>query len=100
MKYVLFDSFDLKIFEDKIRNAYTKHEKVRFIFDFSSKDFTLTHLLKGQPILEKYREHTKTKLDKSIIIAPHTWQRILIRLFLFILRPERPVEICHELSLK
>ena len=98
MKQILFNSFDMELFNAMISNAYYENDRVRFIFDFSGKDFTILDLIKAKPILEKYREQTKTKLESTIIIAPHRWQRIIIRLFLTILKPERPYEIYRTIT--
>ena len=96
--FVIFDSFDIELFEYKINDAYNNYKKVIFIFDFSGKDFGLIDLIKGAPILEKYRHQTREKLDKSIIIAPKTWQKVFLKSFFLIVKPERPYEFYDSIS--
>ena len=95
--FVIFDSFDIELFENKIKNAYT-NEKVTFIFDFSSKEFGLSDLVKGKPILDKYRDQTRKKLCKSILITPKLWQKVLLQTFFLIVKPERPYEFYDSIS--
>lgn len=86
------DKHDLLQFDNDINDAYQKNDKVCFMFYTSQVKFYDFELLSGiLPILEKYRTHTKEKLLYSIVYVDSTWKVIILKSFLKILKPEKPV---------
>jgi hypothetical protein len=100
MKKILVNNFEKEYFENLVSNAYEKYDKLIFIYDLrNTKEISLSSLLKDAiPIVEKYEEISKNKLEKNIVIAPHKWQRIVVRALMKIGDTEKPCEIYEDMN--
>ena len=102
MKKILIDNFEKEHFEKIISHAYKNYDKIVCIYDLTnSQEISLSSLLKDAlPIIEKYEEESIKKLEKNIIIAPHTWQKIIVKALLRVGKVRKPYEIYDEISKK
>jgi hypothetical protein len=101
MKKILVNNFEKVYFEDLVSDAYENNDKLVFIYDLrNTKELSLSSLLKdARPIIERYEEISKEKLVKNIVIAPRTWQKILVKALLKIGDTEKPCEIYDDINL-
>lgn len=90
----LDDSFNINEINTRISNVFQQHSNVIFIFDIVSVNILNWKLLLSVlPILKKYKPQIKTQLIKSIIIAPHKWQHLILQGFFSIYKPIKPFNL-------
>ena len=90
----LDDSFNINEINTRISNVFQQHSNVIFIFDIVSVNILNWKLLLSVlPILKKYKPQIKTQLIKSIIIAPHKWQHLILQAFFSIYKPIKPFNL-------
>tara|TARA_B100000927_G_scaffold126983_1_gene102408 strand:- start:3153 stop:3524 length:372 start_codon:yes stop_codon:yes gene_type:complete len=90
----LDDSFNINEVNTRISNVFQQHSNVIFIFDIVSVNILNWKLLLSVlPILKKYKPQIKTQLIKSIIIAPHKWQHLILQAFFSIYKPIKPFNL-------
>jgi hypothetical protein len=86
--------FTKHLFEKSLRTAYDMKKPIKLIFDLRLAQFDhIKDIQKIFPILERYRLQTRKYLvDTTIIVNSYFIER-LIRVALFCLKAERPVNI-------
>jgi len=90
----LDDGFNINEVNTRISNVFQQHLNVIFIFDIVSVNILNWKLLLSVlPILKKYKPQIKTQLIKSIIIAPHKWQHLILQAFFSIYKPIKPFNL-------
>tara|TARA_B100001057_G_scaffold495972_1_gene596180 strand:- start:4055 stop:4426 length:372 start_codon:yes stop_codon:yes gene_type:complete len=90
----LDDGFNINEVNTRISNVFQQHSNVIFIFDIVSVNILNWKLLLSVlPILKKYKPQIKTQLIKSIIIAPHKWQHLILQAFFSIYKPIKPFNL-------
>ena len=90
----LDDGFNINEVNTRISNVFQQHSNVIFIFDIVSVNILNCKLLLSVlPILKKYKPQIKTQLIKSIIIAPHKWQHLILQAFFSIYKPIKPFNL-------
>ena len=90
----LDDSFNIHEVNQRINTIFQQNKEVIFIFDIVAVNILNWKLLLSiLPILKKYRPQIKKQLIKSIIIAPHKWQHLLLKTFFTLYKPIKPFHL-------
>ena len=90
----LDDSFNIQQVNNRINTVFQQHDNVIFVFDIVSVNILNWKLLLSVlPILKKFKPQIKRQLVKSIIIAPHKWQHLLLQAFFSIYKPIKPFHL-------
>ena len=90
----LDDRFNIHKINQDINTIFQNNNEVIFIFDIIAVNILNWKLLLSiLPILKKYRPQIKTQLVKSIIVAPHKWQHLLLKTFFTLYKPIKPFHL-------
>ncbi len=83
--------------KDLIKSLESCNNKLKLVFDFinvSEIDYSLIQIQAN--FMNQYKEQVKTKVDKSSIIIPNYWCRLLLNSLFYLCPPVTPYMICQN----
>ena len=87
--YNIGEDYDPDAFKKEMLEAYSKHDKIRLIFDLEGKKINMKAMTKIKKIFEEIGvEH----LEETCIIAKDGFKKTLIKNFLKIVKTKKPVK--------